>query len=88
MTFKIIAHRGLLHGPDEKIENAPSQIQKALNMGFDVEIDVWVTDDLYLGHDEPTYMIKKDLGLFFLGIGLGLEDTAKDAIYIYISIYF
>ena len=32
------------------------QIDAALKMGFDVEVDVWYHDgDLYLGHDEPKY---------------------------------
>ena len=63
MTFKIIAHRGLLHGPDEKIENVPSQIQKAINMDLDVEVDVWViNNDYFLGHDAPQHKVDE---LFF-----------------------
>jgi len=56
--MKIIAHRGNLNGPDEKNENNPSYIQKALDADFDVEIDVWfLGGKLYLGHDKPVYLI-------------------------------
>jgi hypothetical protein len=49
-----ISHRGNICGPDPKSENKPDQIQKVINMGFDVEIDVWHDDNCwYLGHDTP-----------------------------------
>lgn len=52
----IIAHRGLLRGPDKEKENNPEQIEKALNAGFDVEVDVRMKDGkLWLGHDFPQY---------------------------------
>ena len=38
--MKIIAHRGLLNGKDEKLENRPDTFKKALEAGFDVEVDV------------------------------------------------
>lgn len=37
---RIIAHRGLLEGPDSGLENTKSNIEEALSMGFDVEIDI------------------------------------------------
>lgn len=50
--MRIIAHRGLLDGPDEKMQNHPSQVIKALDIGFDAEIDVWFSKGKwYLGHD-------------------------------------
>ena len=50
----IISHRGNIHGPLSETENKPSTIDLALELGFDVEIDVWVVDGiLYLGHDKP-----------------------------------
>lgn len=56
-----IAHRGILDGPSEKLENHPDQIKKALDLGFDCEIDVWFLNDRwYLGHDEPQYSIAVD----------------------------
>lgn len=51
-----IAHRGNLYGPNPTMENHPSHIELALQLGFDVEVDVWYHDgDLHLGHDEPKY---------------------------------
>jgi hypothetical protein len=56
--MKLIAHRGLLNGPDKSIENNPSQINLALKAGFDCEIDLWVIhSELWLGHDEPQYLV-------------------------------
>lgn len=54
--MKYIAHRGLLEGPDSGLENHPHQIEKALQQGFDAEVDLWVVDSqLLLGHDAPQY---------------------------------
>jgi hypothetical protein len=58
--MRIIAHRGLVNGPNKKLENRPDTIEKALNLGFDVEIDVWYKDGWYLGHDDPQYPIEFD----------------------------
>jgi len=55
----IIAHRGLTDGPDKLLQNNPGQVQRALDMGFDAEIDVWFIDGKYfLGHDTPDYEVK------------------------------
>lgn len=52
--MKIIAHRGNIHGPDAKTENRPNTIRRAIEMGFDCEIDVWYLNGCYyLGHDYP-----------------------------------
>lgn len=57
----IIAHRGLVNGPDINLENNPHQIEIALKQGFHCEIDVWFVEGLWwLGHDEPTYNINYD----------------------------
>ena len=59
--MKIIAHRGLLYGPDPDIENSPKQIIEALSKGFDVEVDSWYLDgDWWLGHNQPDYLIRKE----------------------------
>jgi hypothetical protein len=59
--MKIIAHRGNTLGPDTENENNPDHITKALLLGFDVEIDLWVVDDaLFLGHDLPQYAIDEE----------------------------
>jgi hypothetical protein len=55
-----ISHRGNLYGKCH-FENEPSQILNCLALDFDVEIDVWIIDnELYLGHDNPTYKINFD----------------------------
>jgi hypothetical protein len=57
----IIAHRGNVEGSKPDKENRPEYIMKAINMGFDVEIDVWEKDNkLFLGHDEPLYNIGRE----------------------------
>lgn len=56
--MRIISHRGNIDGPNTSMENSPELITQALNLGFDVEIDVWLTDHgLQLGHDNPTYSV-------------------------------
>jgi glycerophosphoryl diester phosphodiesterase len=50
----IISHRGNLNGPDPTTENTNEQINKAINAGFYVEVDVWgIKGELWLGHDRP-----------------------------------
>tara|TARA_R100000234_G_C4994969_1_gene177390 strand:+ start:180 stop:617 length:438 start_codon:yes stop_codon:yes gene_type:complete len=52
-----ISHRGNLNGKSEN-ENSPEHILAALSAGFEVEIDVWMTEEgLFLGHDEPEYKV-------------------------------
>ena len=56
--MKIISHRGNLEGPDLLKENHPDQIKKVLDLGFDVEIDVWEKEHKFLlGHDSPVYEV-------------------------------
>ena len=52
-----ISHRGNLNGINPDLENSPNYIINTIRKGFDVEIDVWYTDSLYLGHDKPEYKI-------------------------------
>ena len=63
--MKIISHRGNLSGPKTAIygENNVQSILHCINLGFDVEIDVWRIDaGFYLGHDNP----QSELSLDFL----------------------
>jgi len=61
--MKIISHRGNLNGKNTYTENTISAISRALNYGFDVEIDVWYkNNNWYLGHDKAEYVINE----FFL----------------------
>jgi hypothetical protein len=78
-TPRLIAHRGLLEGPDKKMENDPVQIERALELGFDCEVDLWCVDErFYLGHDAPTYAVDRG----FLGKkGLWVHAKNLDALY-------
>jgi hypothetical protein len=58
--MKIISHRGNLSGPETSEENHPEDIDIALLQGFDVEVDVWWDQGIYLGHDDPEYKISKE----------------------------
>lgn len=59
---KIISHRGNLNGVNKITENTPAQIELALGLGFDVEMDVWVIGDIvYLGHDSPDHVVDRNL---------------------------
>ena len=57
--MKIISHRGNLDGPSQW-ENSPQQIRRALDAGFDVEVDVrYFNNTFYLGHDEAIYKVEE-----------------------------
>lgn len=77
--MRMIAHRGLLKGPDKTLENKPEQIEKVLQKGIDCEIDVWsIYGKWFLGHDEPQYEIPAS----FLGKqGLWIHCKNLDALY-------
>jgi hypothetical protein len=53
----LISHRGNLIGPNPKYENQPRYISKALQAGYEVEIDVWYTTMFWLGHNTPIYEV-------------------------------
>lgn len=58
----LISHRGNINGKKPHKENNPDYITAALDLGYDVEIDIWyLTGErkYYLGHDEPQYPIEK-----------------------------
>lgn len=56
--MKIISHRGNLDGRNPEQENHPFYIQTALDVGYEVEIDVWYVDGhFYLGHDSPQHRV-------------------------------
>jgi hypothetical protein len=53
-----IAHRGNIQGPSPAEENKPSYINKAIEAGYNVEVDVWsIEGKLFLGHDNPSYEV-------------------------------
>ena len=54
--MKLISHRGNIDGKIIERENDPIYINEALDLGYDVEIDVWFVDgEFWLGHDSPQY---------------------------------
>lgn len=56
--MQIIAHRGLIDGPNKDQENRPETIQLAIESGFDVEVDLsLVNGEWFLGHDIPQYLV-------------------------------
>ena len=61
---KIIAHRGQINGPNKSQENCPEQILSNIKNYPKIinEIDVWINQSIYLGHDFP----KHKVGLDFL----------------------
>ena len=55
--MKFISHRANLQGPSD-FENSPASIDRAISLGFDVEIDLRViAGEFFLGHDSPDYRI-------------------------------
>lgn len=59
-----ISHRGNLIGPNPEMENKPEYIERAIEAGFDCEIDIWCWPSFipqyFLGHDSPEYTISLD----------------------------
>jgi hypothetical protein len=54
----LISHRGNTNGRIQEDENQPNYIEDTIQLGYDVEIDIWVKNDiLYLGHNQPQYEI-------------------------------
>lgn len=55
----LISHRGNIDGPIPIQENHPTYIDIAIQKGYHVEIDIWIIDNdqIFLGHDEPQYLI-------------------------------
>lgn len=53
-----IAHRGNLHGPNPQMENMPMYLMEALSLGYNVEVDAWLSNGIfYLGHDRPEFIV-------------------------------
>jgi hypothetical protein len=59
--MKLISHRGNIDGKNIEFENHPDYIDKAISLGYDVEVDIWIiSGDQFLGHDEPQFPIKSE----------------------------
>jgi hypothetical protein len=56
--MKLISHRGNIDGLLPGLENTCPYIQRAINSGYDVEVDVrLIGDKLFLGHDHPDHEV-------------------------------
>jgi len=58
--MKLICHRANLNGVESSLENKPEQIDKCINLGYNVEVDMRYdssTKIFYLGHDKPQYKV-------------------------------
>ncbi len=56
--MKLISHRGNINGRIIELENLPDYIDAAINLGYDVEVDLWLErKKFYLGHDGPDHSI-------------------------------
>ena len=54
----LISHRGNINGVNLERENTQSYIQEAIDLGYDVEIDVrYIDKKFWLGHDKSDYEI-------------------------------
>ena len=57
----LISHRGNTNGVNLEKENSQSYIQEAIDLGYDVEIDVrYIDNKFWLGHDGPDYEVELD----------------------------
>jgi len=53
----LISHRGNIDGISQS-ENRPTYIDNAIQLGYDVEVDIWYNNKkIYLGHDFGQYQI-------------------------------
>ena len=65
--MRFISHRGNISQINRDLENRPSQIIQAIELGYDCEIDLWLSEGrLYLGHDSPQYHIESDFLLQYV----------------------
>lgn len=55
-----IAHRGHISGIQPDLENNPTYLKMAIQMGYAVETDVWYMNGRFmLGHDEPIFEVQR-----------------------------
>ena len=57
----LISHRGNINGVEKDNENNPDYIKKAMQRGYDVEVDVRYEDHkFFLGHDFNQFDVKEE----------------------------
>jgi hypothetical protein len=55
----LISHRGNIIGSNKLYENTNSYIDNAINLGYDVEIDIWIVENkIFMCHDNPNNEIE------------------------------
>ena len=60
--MKIISHRCNTNGRNKQEENNPEKLLYLLKKDIDVEIDLWLIDNIfYLGHDLPQFEIDEKI---------------------------
>jgi len=75
----LISHRGNIKGANKMFENSPGYILKAINQGYDVEVDVRLNlGKWFLGHDKAEYPIDD---LFLKNDKLWCHAKNLDALY-------
>lgn len=69
--MRLISHRGNINGRIIELENLPDYIDAAIDLGYDVEVDLWLEGEkFYLGHDGPdhsidiTWLVKRSKNLW------------------------
>lgn len=78
-NVRLISHRGNVNGPCSNDENSEDYITRALNLGYDVEVDIWyVNHDIFMGHDLPQYKTHLD---FIMQDGLWLHCKNIEALF-------
>tara|TARA_A100001015_G_C14425126_1_gene494411 strand:+ start:99 stop:539 length:441 start_codon:yes stop_codon:yes gene_type:complete len=55
--MRLISHRGNFEGKDPYNENHPYYIKRAIDHGFDVEIDVRFDNGWWLGHEKNQHKV-------------------------------
>jgi hypothetical protein len=74
----LISHRGNTDGSFPQLENRPEYVRNAVDLGYEVEVDVWfVNGGFYLGHDFPQYAIHQD---WFSNLPLWCHAKNKEAL--------
>ena len=44
----LVSHRGNTVGKNLELENTPKYIEKAIKLGYEVEVDLWVEENLMI----------------------------------------
>ena len=57
----LISHRGNINGRIPDRENTAQYIKEAIELGYDVEVDIWYKgNEFWLGHDQPDRPVHLD----------------------------